>query len=266
MADIKWIKIATSIFDNRKIHMIESMKKGDTLIVIWLKLLTLAGKINDEGLIYFTTDIPYTDEMLASLLNRPLKTIQNALEIFEKFSMIERKNEMICILNWEKYQNIEGLEKVREQTKQRVYRFREKQKEKCNATCNVTVTERNATDKEEDKDKEKEEDIEIKKKSVKEKAPKHKFGAYEHVLLTDEEFNKLAVDFGQEVRDKAITFLDSYIEEKGYKAKSHNLSIRRWVIDAVTEHEGKRKQGNRGVSQINDTEDAIKAFLSGREN
>ena len=60
MADVKWIKIATDIFDNRKIKQIEAMPKGEAIIVIWIKLICLAGAINDGGRIYFTDDIPYT--------------------------------------------------------------------------------------------------------------------------------------------------------------------------------------------------------------
>ena len=74
------------------------------------------------------------------------------------------------------------------------------------------------------------------------KPAKHKHGEFQKVLLTDAEFEKLADDFGSDLRDKAISFLDAYIEEKGYKSKSHNLAIRRWVIDAVKENEAKPKR------------------------
>lgn len=74
------------------------------------------------------------------------------------------------------------------------------------------------------------------------KPVKHKHGEYKHVLLTEKEFEKLTKDFGEELRDKAIKFLDEYIEEKGYKSKSHNLAIRRWVIDAVKDQQ--KKKGN----------------------
>lgn len=67
----------------------------------------------------------------------------------------------------------------------------------------------------------------------KKKTVKHKHGEYQNVLLTDTEFENLASSFGESLRDRAIKFLDEYIEEKGYKSKSHNLAIRRWVIDAV---------------------------------
>ena len=163
MADIKWIKLAVDIFDNRKIRQIESMPDGDSLLVIWLKLLTLAGSINDGGTVYFTKDIPYTDQLLATQFNRPLPTVQLALKVFQGFEMIEIVDDMIHVSNWEKYQNVEGLEKIREQTRLRQQRFRERQ-QLPNVMDNVTVTLRNDTDidKEEDKNKNKNKRIFIK--------------------------------------------------------------------------------------------------------
>ena len=49
MADVKWIKIATDIFDDEKILLIESLPEADSIIVIWFKLLCLAGKQNNSG-------------------------------------------------------------------------------------------------------------------------------------------------------------------------------------------------------------------------
>ena len=82
-------------------------------------------------------------------------------------------------------------------------------------------------------------------KPKKKKSSKQKYGEYQNVLLTPEEHLNLATDFGSDQRDKAIAFLDAYIEEKGYKSKSHNLAIRRWVIDAVKENETKPKRYGR---------------------
>lgn len=157
MADIKWIKLSTGIFDNRKIKQIESMPDGDTLLVIWLKLLILAGTVNDGGMIYFTPEIPYTDQLLATQFGRPLPTVQLALRTFEAFGMIETINDVLCVSNWERYQNIEGMEKVRAQTRKRVQDFRAKQKAltDCSVTSSVTVTPGNGTDKDIDIEKEK---------------------------------------------------------------------------------------------------------------
>ena len=120
MAEIKWIKIVTNIFDNRKIKQIETLPDGDTIIVIWFKLLCLTGQINDNGCVYLTQEVPYTEEMLSTEFNRPLKTIQLAMRTFQAFGMIEIIDNIYHISNWENYQNVEGMEKVREQTRQRV--------------------------------------------------------------------------------------------------------------------------------------------------
>lgn len=171
MADVKWIKIMTDIFDNRKIKQIEKLPDADAIIIIWFKILCLAGNLNENGLITLTEDVPYTDEMLANEFNKPINTIRLALEVFQKFKMIEIINDIYCVSNWEKYQNVDGLEKIREQTRRRVAQHRERQKQltlsESNVTCNVTVTQCNATDK--DIDKEIEIDKDINKKNKKEK-------------------------------------------------------------------------------------------------
>lgn len=167
MGEIKWIKLTTDIFDNQKIRQIEVLPDGDSIIVIWLKLLTLAGKINDNGQIYLTDEIPYTEEMLATAFNRNINTIRVALNTFEKFGMINRIDNILEISNWEKYQNIEGMDRVREQTRQRVANYRARQKQIEQKQCNVTVTQCNETDI--DKEREKEEDKEKNKRKDKSK-------------------------------------------------------------------------------------------------
>ena len=157
MADVKWIKMATNIFDNRKIRQIECLPDGDAIIVIWMKLLCLAGNINDSGLVYFTKEIPYTEQMMATQFNRPIATVQMAMRTFEQFGMVEIINDMLHISNWEKYQNIEGMDKIREQNRIRKQKQRERQKLLIEDNSHVTSRDSHATDKnriEEDIDKE----------------------------------------------------------------------------------------------------------------
>lgn len=157
MTEIKWIKLDISIFDNRKIKQIKSLPEGNSIILIWLQLMCLAGSVNDYGKVYLTEEIPYTEQMLATAFGEPLATVQLALKVFEQFNMIEVIDDIIYISNWEKYQAVEGMEKVREQTRKRVANYRQKQKQiECNVTGSVTVTDSNAIDIdiEEDKDKE----------------------------------------------------------------------------------------------------------------
>lgn len=162
MADIKWIKIATNVFDDQKIRMIETMPEGDSIIVIWFKLLTLAGKINDGGFVYFMRDIPYTDQMLSTYLNRPLPTVQLALSTFIKFGMIEIVDDIIFLSNWEKHQNIEGMERIREQNRIRKQNQREREK-RLLEDGHVMSRDSHATEEERRKKKEEQD---IRKKSI----------------------------------------------------------------------------------------------------
>ena len=152
MADIKWIKLATNVFNNRKIKQIKHMPDGNSIILVWIELLCLAGEINDNGFIYLTKEIPYTEQMMASQFEEPLTTIQLALRTFEQFEMIDIIDNVLHISNWEIYQNIEGMEKVRLQNRLRKQKQRENEK-LLSIGCHVTSRDSHAT--EEDKEKEK---------------------------------------------------------------------------------------------------------------
>ena len=151
MAEVKWIKLCTKMFDDEKIKIIESMPDKDTLLIIWIKLILQAGITNAGGYIYLTENIAFTDEMLAAIFNRPVNTIRLALDTFRKLEMIELDEKGIFIPSFERIQNKDGLEKIREQTRQRVQEHRKKKKQEslpsgdtCNVTGNVTVTQGNA--------------------------------------------------------------------------------------------------------------------------
>ncbi len=154
MADIKWIKITTDIFNDEKMLMIENMPDADSVIVIWFKLLCLAGRDNNNGILVMNNRLPYTEEMLASIFRRPLNTVRLALAEFEKYGMIEIYDGIMTIPNWEKHQNIDGMDKIREQNRVRKQRQREKQRQELLEDCHVTVTQGHATDKDKEEDKE----------------------------------------------------------------------------------------------------------------
>lgn len=168
MAEVKWIKICTDIFDDEKMILIESMPEADSIIVIWFKLLCMAGKQNNSGVFMLNDKIAYTDEMLATIFRRPLNTVRLALKTFENFGMIEIVDNVVTIPNWEKHQSLDALEKAREKNRKKVAAYREKQKllaaGDCNGYSNVTVIECNPTDKNR---KDIERDTEEEKKEIK---------------------------------------------------------------------------------------------------
>ncbi|MGX5629066.1 phage replisome organizer N-terminal domain-containing protein [Bacillus thuringiensis] len=165
MSNIKWIKLSTSMFEDEKIKLIESLPEADTILIIWIKLLSLAGKTNATGGVYLNENIPYTDEMLSTIFDRPLQTVRLALTTFVQYGMIEiTDHNFIFISNWEKHQNIDGLERVRQLTAERNKKYRERKKQKQLALENhgknsdACVTSYDGTD----IDKELEEDKDIK--------------------------------------------------------------------------------------------------------
>lgn len=154
MAEIKWIKLSTDIFNNRKIKQIRKMPDGEAIVGIWLQILCLAGQINNNGMVYFTKDVAYTEDMLSAELDRPISTIRLALITFQKFNMLNIVDDILLISNWEKYQSTDKLEKIREQNRIRQSKYRENFKN--NVTIALPITQNNAIepDKELDIDKE----------------------------------------------------------------------------------------------------------------
>ncbi|PIH05142.1 phage replisome organizer N-terminal domain-containing protein [Clostridium combesii] len=130
LAEVKWIKITTNMFDDEKIKLIDAMPERDTVHYIWMRLLVQAGKTNANGYIFLNDNVPYTEEMLSTIFNRPLNSLRFALKVLRDFGMIQiQEDKLIKIANWSKHQNIEGMEKVRQQTRERVAKHRAKKKE-----------------------------------------------------------------------------------------------------------------------------------------
>ena len=118
MADIKWIKLSVEMFDDEKIKLIRSMPEGNAIIVVWIQLLSLAGKTNDSGMIYIARHMAYSEEMLATIFNHPLNVIRLALQTLQSFGLIEVNPEgVINISNWEKHQSTDKMARMKEQAR-----------------------------------------------------------------------------------------------------------------------------------------------------
>ncbi len=156
MAEIKWIKLTTDMFDNRKIKHLRRLPEGNNIVLIWVMLLTMAGRCNSGGMIFLTENIPYTPKMLADELDFEENTVQLAMTALEQLGMIVTNNGFFAIAGWDEHQNIEGMEKIREQNRLRKQKQREKQKllPEASRECHVTVTQCHATDIEEDREEE----------------------------------------------------------------------------------------------------------------
>ena len=101
MAEVKWIKITVDMFDNRKIRHLRRLPEGNNIVLIWVMLLTMAGRCNAGGMIFLTENIPYTKKMLADELDFEESTVHLALEALERFGMISTNGNLLAITGWE---------------------------------------------------------------------------------------------------------------------------------------------------------------------
>lgn len=236
--DVKWIKVSTSMFEsNRKIKQIETMPEGDTILIIWLKLLLLAGNVNDRGAIYITPEIPYTDEMLANELRRPVVTVRMALSVFETFGMIEIIDNVYYLSAWEKYQNTDKLAEMREKDRerQRAKRAAKKALLAENGTAStdcpriVHGLSTDCPDIEEERDEEQEKEFHSFVLAGEKEKQLEKLGGSLGkgvVMLSEEQVNDLLDKLSIDEFDKYVSIVaDCELKGKRYKNKSHYQAI-----------------------------------------
>lgn len=166
---MKWIKLATNIFDQGKIKLIMRMPAGDTIIAIWLQILTHCGKECQDGILRISSEVPYTADMLAMIFGREPATMKLALETFQQLKMIEVIDGVYCLPNWNKYQSPDKYEINRAKDRKRLQEWRKKQKEKAeypqitvspeNETFHETFSKRNETGTEIEEEVDKDKDI-----------------------------------------------------------------------------------------------------------
>ena len=238
MAEVKWIKITTDIFDDEKILLIESLPDSYAIITVWFKLLCLAGKQNNSG-VFMLGRMPYTDSMLATIFRMKEATVTMALKTFEGFGMIEIVDGVITIPNWGKHQSLDQLESKKEYMRNYMKEYREKQKVltegkplcKTNSKTNVSRAEK---EKEEDKEKDKEyhsfihaqEQNDVFSSDASKMEYMQGTLSEGYVLMSQEQFNdlcdKLSLD---ELHKYFAVIVECEKNGKRYRKKSHYQAI-----------------------------------------
>lgn len=247
MADVQWIKLMVGMFDGMSFKKIKKAKIGgesfrDKLTAVWFELMDFAGKCNHDGAFISPKEIPFKDlSDIAVMIDRDEEELRLCMSFFINEGMVSIVDDIYMLSNWSEYQNIEGMEKIREQNRKRQAKFREKQKFLLgnvtgNATSNVTVTESNGTD----IDIEEEKETEVEKENKKNIKPiRHKYGEYKNVLLSDEDLEKLKNEFPVDWEAR-IENLSSYIASTGKTYKNHLATIRNWARKETTKPQAQK--------------------------
>ena len=226
MAEVQWVRLYVDMFGKYKIKKIRRLPGGNDILLLWVMLLTMAGKCNAGGRIYITENIPFTEEDLAEELKFSIDTIRLGIKAFEEFDMITFNNGFIELVGWEEHQNEDGLAQIREQTRKRVAKCREKkQLEASNVTSNVTVTLRNAIEEEGDLDKEKEFQSFILSNPESQRTYLQGIGKGV-VLLSEEQMSDLLDKLSVNEFDHYVGVIaDNELKGKHYKKKTHYQAI-----------------------------------------
>ena len=222
MAEIKWVKLTTDMFDNRKIKHLRRLPEGNNIVLIWVMLLTMAGRCNSGGMIFLTENIPYTPKMLADELDFEESTVILALKSLEQLNMVVTDGGFFSIAGWNEYQNIEGMDKIREQNRIRQKKWYDKQKELPNVIPNVRVTLPNATEEDIEEEKDKDKDKEVKKRRKKSK---------DFTPPTLEEVEAYCKSRNNNVDAKRFfDFFDSadWVDSKGNKVRNWKQKVITW--------------------------------------
>lgn len=82
-----YLRLKDNFFDTEEMRILESMSDGYTYSNILLKLSLLSLK--NEGKLMFRGSLPYSPEMLASILNHDVGNIERAIKIFQQLGFIE---------------------------------------------------------------------------------------------------------------------------------------------------------------------------------
>lgn len=263
--DIKWIKVITDIFEDEKIKLIKSMPEGRTLVLIWFQLLIQAGKTNATGWIYLSEGCAYSPAMLSTLFNESQQMVELALKLFstKPFEMIEIMDDgLIYIPNWEKHQNVESMDKIREKERLRKAKQRNKQKllmsRDSHVTCPVTSHESHATEIELELDLELELDKEKDSSGYGGHSYQNVFGVYER------EIGKLSDSVKDYLIDFELTFTEDWVKQaiknavkqdvkklayiegtlKRWKLLNH---IEPWTLEKGGKSNERSDQGNTGI-------------------
>ncbi len=233
-ANVSWIKLYVSLFDNVKVRLIDAMPERDAIIVIWVRLLCLAGKTNDGGQIYVTKGVPFTAEMFATLFNRAAATVRLALKILEELKMIEpAEGGTVRIVNWERYQNTGRLEQIREQ--ERLRKQRQRQRERAALTdqtdSHVTVTGRHDLEKSREEKTRGGETLPPESDSTSKAASKPaKIKHHVHgVPVGESRYQNLCAQYGASTVDDYIGRVANYAAAKGKRYQDYAAAAATWM-------------------------------------
>lgn len=233
-----WLRLYDDFFTSKRIKKLRALAGGDTYTIIYLKMQLKA--IKDDGYLYFDNIMKDFAEELALDIDETPDDVRVTIQYLLSVGLLE------CSEDGEQYfltylPNLIGSETA---SAQRVRDYRKRKKEESALLCNNGVTDVLRTG---NAEIEKRIDREEKEKeNSTSKEIRHKYGEYNHVLLTDDQYKRLCDDYGEEATKQAIKKVDEYCQQYGKSYKDYNLTLRKWGYDGI---KTKKTSGNSDLDE-----------------
>lgn len=138
---MKWIKLATNLFEDDKLLLLEQLDRGPMLQLLWVKLLCLVGKQEGNGVLQINDTMPYTPKMLATVLRVDLPLVKQGLELFTRFGMLTHRDGVYSVTNWERHQSVTAYENKLRYDREYHTRKSPRKKEKASSFLELTEEE-----------------------------------------------------------------------------------------------------------------------------
>ena len=127
MADQKkfyWLKLQKDFFERQDIQIVEAMPNGKDYILFYLKLL--CKSVEHDGILRFNEQIPYSEEMLATITRTNIDLVRSSVGVFTQLHMMELWDDGTLFMN--EVDNMIGSA-VDNDNANRQRRFRERKKQ-----------------------------------------------------------------------------------------------------------------------------------------
>jgi predicted phage replisome organizer len=125
---MRHIKLPVHFFEDDKLKAIRSHKNGDTVILLYTMLITVAVKSDAEGRLMLCEWIPYDENILSGILNFKSTEIKEGLEMLVKFGLLTVSESVFSLVNYDEYADVKAV-KERRQNADRQAKFKAKKNE-----------------------------------------------------------------------------------------------------------------------------------------
>lgn len=222
-----WLKLRKDFFQSHKIKVLKALPNGRLYTLIYLELL--AESTTHEGTLRFSDMLPYDSVTLAAVIDEDKDNIEKAIEILAQLELIEILCDKTIFMS-----DIQTM--LGSGTGQTIRKNLAKVK---NTELLPKSYQKNTLENRDKSIENRDKSIEIRDKNIiNNRTQKHQYGTYKNVLLSDEDLQKLKLEFPNDYETR-IEIVSEYCASTGKHYKNYLATIRLWAKKETLKKEDK---------------------------